>query len=90
MAVMREHVLKSGISSGRRWITSRKAARAVASNGANWLIRKWTSSHTQKEHLEKGALFVVGGGGFEPPKSETSDLQSDAFGHSAIRPKYLI
>ena len=40
----------------------------------------------QKEHLEWGALFVVGGGGFEPPKSETSDLQSDAFGHSAIRP----
>ena len=32
------------------------------------------------------AIFVVGGGGFEPPKSETSDLQSDAFGHSAIRP----
>ena len=31
-------------------------------------------------------LFVVGGGGFEPPKSETSDLQSDAFGHSANRP----
>ena len=33
--------------------------------------------------------LLVGGGGFEPPKSETSDLQSDAFGHSAIRP-YLI
>ena len=31
-------------------------------------------------------LTVVGGGGFEPPKSETSDLQSDAFGHSANRP----
>ena len=40
----------------------------------------------QKEHPVRGALFVVGGGGFEPPKSETSDLQSDAFGHSAIRP----
>ena len=34
-------------------------------------------------------MLLVGGGGFEPPKSETSDLQSDAFGHSAIRP-YLI
>ena len=33
--------------------------------------------------------LLVGGGGFEPPKSETSDLQSDAFGHSAIRP-YLV
>ena len=36
------------------------------------------------------ALFVVGGGGFEPPKSETSDLQSDAFGHSAIRPNSVV
>ena len=34
-------------------------------------------------------FLLVGGGGFEPPKSETSDLQSDAFGHSAIRP-YLV
>ena len=34
-------------------------------------------------------FWVVGGGGFEPPKSETSDLQSDAFGHSAIRP-YIV
>ena len=33
--------------------------------------------------------FLVGGGGFEPPKSETSDLQSDAFGHSAIRPNEI-
>ena len=32
----------------------------------------------------------MGGGGFEPPKSETSDLQSDAFGHSAIRPYWII
>ncbi len=35
------------------------------------------------------SFLLVGGGGFEPPKSETSDLQSDAFGHSAIRP-YLV
>ena len=44
-----------------------------------------TSSHHEKS-TRKGAKFVVGGGGFEPPNSETSDLQSDAFGHSAIRP----
>lgn len=41
----------------------------------------------RKRHNQIGCVFfVVGGGGFEPPKSETSDLQSDAFGHSAIRP----
>ena len=32
---------------------------------------------------------VVGRGGFEPPKSKTSDLQSDPFGRSGICP-YLI
>ena len=38
----------------------------------------------------KGVLFVVGRGGFEPPKSKTSDLQSDPFGHSGICPYYKI
>ncbi len=28
----------------------------------------------------------VDGGGFEPPKSETADLQSAPFGHSGTRP----
>ena len=49
-------------------------------------IRAVTLDPPQKQHPFLGAVFVVGGGGFEPPKSETSDLQSDAFGHSAIRP----
>ena len=31
-------------------------------------------------------LFLVGRGGFEPPKSKTSDLQSDPFGRSGIFP----
>ena len=30
--------------------------------------------------------FLVGRGGFEPPKSKTSDLQSDPFGRSGICP----
>jgi hypothetical protein len=30
---------------------------------------------------------VVEGGGFEPPKAEPSDLQSDPFGHSGTPPK---
>ena len=33
---------------------------------------------------------MVGRGGFEPPKSKTSDLQSDPFGRSGICPYYLI
>ena len=33
---------------------------------------------------------VVGGDGFEPPKSKTADLQSAPFGHSGIRPNNTI
>lgn len=55
-------------------------------------FRKVNNNYTKtKQHIDikVNVLFVVGGGGFEPPKSETSDLQSDAFGHSAIRPYIL-
>ena len=31
-------------------------------------------------------LFLVGRGGFEPPKSLTADLQSAPFGHSGTYP----
>ena len=32
--------------------------------------------------------YMVEGGGFEPPKAEPSDLQSDPFGHSGTPPNY--
>ena len=32
-------------------------------------------------------LKVVDGGGFEPPKSATADLQSAPFGHSGTHPR---
>ena len=37
-------------------------------------------------------MDLVGEGGFEPPKSETTDLQSAPFGHSGIPPnmKFLL
>ncbi len=39
----------------------------------------------------KGAtIFLVGEGGFEPPKSLTADLQSVPFGHSGIPPYSLV
>ena len=34
--------------------------------------------------------FLVGRGGFEPPKSKTSDLQSDPFGRSGICPYFVV
>ena len=32
--------------------------------------------------------YLVGEGGFEPPKAVPADLQSVPFGHSGIRPYY--
>ena len=32
-------------------------------------------------------IYMVEGGGFEPPKAEPSDLQSDPFDHSGTPPK---
>ena len=39
-----------------------------------------------KKHLRMQVLFLVGAGGFEPPKSKTTDLQSAPFGHSGTLP----
>ena len=47
-------------------------------------------NHTQKGHTLWYVLFVVGRGGFEPPKSKTSDLQSDPFGRSGICPYSIV
>ena len=33
---------------------------------------------------------LVGEGGFEPPKSLTTDLQSAPFGHSGTRPYFVL
>ena len=39
--------------------------------------------------MNKNAV-LVGRGGFEPPKSKTSDLQSDPFGRSGICPYEIV
>ncbi len=45
----------------------------------------------RKKHFKRSAI-LVGEGGFGPPKSLTTDLQSAPFGHSGIPPymKYMI
>ena len=46
---------------------------------------------TKKERADAGIdSFLVGEGGFEPPKSLTTDLQSAPFGHSGIPPYSLV
>ena len=43
-------------------------------------------NNTKKAHRFCDELFLVGEGGFEPPKLEATDLQSAPFGHSGILP----
>ncbi len=52
-------------------------------------LEGWSSTtelHPQVSCIGK----MVEGGGFEPPKVEPSDLQSDPFGHSGTPPEPLI
>ena len=43
-----------------------------------------------KKAVPQARLFMVGAGGFEPPKSSTTDLQSAPFGHSGTLPYSLV
>ena len=49
-------------------------------------VVRLSTSTTRKSTDRSQCFFVVGRGGFEPPKSLTSDLQSDPFGRSGIFP----
>ena len=40
--------------------------------------------------IAASAAYLVGEGGFEPPKSLTTDLQSAPFGHSGIPPNIIL
>ena len=53
---------------------------------ANHAVFRATTSATAKGTDGSQCLLLVGRGGFEPPKSKTSDLQSDPFGRSGICP----
>ena len=63
-------------------------------NQLTWLFRfaliraVLFSAQNKTEHLSILCL-LVGGGGFEPPKSLTTDLQSAPFGHSGNLPYSL-
>jgi hypothetical protein len=66
---------------------------------AEVLPLNYTRLQTDAQHLSNSQgdprVMLVEGGGFEPPKAEPSDLQSDPFGRSGTPPtisflKYLI
>ena len=51
-------------------------------------LEGWSSTIELHPHLTTYSLYLlVEGGGFEPPKAEPSDLQSDPFGHSGTPPR---
>ncbi len=58
----------------------------LARTTANAAFHHATPIHAGKATPCRVSLFLVGRGGFEPPKSKTSDLQSDPFGRSGIFP----
>ncbi len=41
---------------------------------------------SEKEDCIRNRLFLVGAGGFGPPKRNATDLQSAPFGHSGTLP----
>ena len=57
---------------------------------AKGLEPSWGCPHTDLNRtrlpIPPFPLKVVDGGGFEPPKSATADLQSAPFGHSGTHP----
>ena len=48
------------------------------------------ANRTEKSTCICKCFFLVGAGGFGPPKSETTDLQSAPFGHSGTLPYSVI
>ena len=57
-----------------------------AANAARPVLISPSQSHKTKPPLTSDGFLLVGEGGFEPPKSLTTDLQSAPFGHSGTLP----
>src|SRR5512137_2746568 len=47
---------------------------------------RWSPPATGRRHFLRQVICLVEGGGFEPPKSTTADLQSAPFGRSGTPP----
>ena len=53
-------------------------------------MQKYKEKHDFMHCFLHKSRVLVGRGGFEPPKSKTSDLQSDPFGRSGICPYKIV
>ena len=54
------------------------------------ILQFWRCDINKRTNPIGLVLFLVGEGGFEPPKSLTTDLQSAPFGHSGIPPYAIV
>ena len=69
----------SGASAPKQVVQAQRAARCKP--------RRIHDSRHKKRHRIAMSFFLVGRGGFEPPKAVPTDLQSAPFGHSGIFPR---
>ena len=69
----------SGASAPKQVVQAQCAARCKP--------RRIHDSRHKKRHRIAMSFFLVGRGGFEPPKAVPTDLQSAPFGHSGIFPR---
>ena len=86
---------------GKRWIRIRarasvlaRIAKRPAPKGGSWRNAprgvnraESTIPDIKKKTPHCDVFFLVGRGGFEPPKAVPTDLQSAPFGHSGIFPR---
>ena len=61
----------------------------ISSTAGGFIPDERTDLAEKRPCLSTRSFFLVGAGGFEPPKSKKTDLQSAPFGHSGTLP-YLI
>ncbi len=69
----------SGASAPKQVVQAQRAARCIP--------RRIHDSQHKKKTPHCDVFFLVGRGGFEPPKAVPTDLQSAPFGHSGIFPR---
>ena len=81
---IRDHILSS-----RSLRSEARTANGKEMGRISWFLHRWPHHHTShqaKNHCFRSGFCLVGDGGFGPPKSVTTDLQSAPFGRSGNPP----
>ena len=75
------------VGGGQRRPPLRRGTRNAARRGV--CVEENSEKRKSKKPIAFAIGFLVGDGGFEPPKASPADLQSVPFGHSGNPPYYL-